>query len=487
MNNALDARQTALRTAAAILMTLAAVAPIFAQGGHFKFIGGFDLVNGNEPSSPLVQGPDGNLYGTSSYGGSNSDCNAPENWYCGTIFRTTPDGEVTLLYQFCSQPQCTDGAQPTGLLLGDDGNFYGVTTAGYYPGTVFKITPAGELTTVARFYQQATPSGGLVQGRDGDLYGTTIDGGQGKCYYSTCGTVFRVSRDGTLTTLHEFRGPDGANPNGLTLASDGNFYGATAWGGEINNPLCDPVGCGTVFEITPEGKLTTIIRFLQLNGPGSPPIEGVDGDLYGTTTGGGWDNYGVVYRLTPGGKLTVLHKFCTENDCDDGTNPAAPLIQASDGNFYGTASGLNEEGVGTPSVFRMTPKGDLTPLMDLYLQGATQGLVQYTDGTVYGTTPNGGNALCTYGCGTIFTVSLGLKGFVEAAPAFGMIGEHVSILGSSLIGTTSVTFNGIAAAFNVKSHSEITATIPAGATTGPIVVVTPNGTLTSNVKFKVLP
>ena len=185
--------------------------------------------------SGLVQGTDGNLYGTA-YGDGYPECEAGAS--CGSVFRITPSGTLTTLYRFCSQGfPCTAGASPSGSLVqAADGNFYGTTTSAGAngAGTVFKITPSGALTTLYSFCAQdypfctdgGGPSGALVQATNGDLYGTTQTGGA-----NGDGTVFKITPSGKLTTLHSFAGPDGAGPNGLIQAADGNFYGTTSGGG----------------------------------------------------------------------------------------------------------------------------------------------------------------------------------------------------------------------------------------------------------------
>jgi len=190
----------------------------------------------------------------------------------------------------------------------------------------------------------------VVQGLDGNLYGTTQYGGT----YSH-GTVFKMTPGGKLTTLWNFCKvagcPDGAQPEaGLTLATDGNFYGATNAGGAI--------GYGSIFKITPAGKLTTLFSFCQKNGCAdgsgpSPLIQASDGNFYGTTMGGGAHQHGTIYELTPDGILTTLYNFCSQPSCADGQYPAAGLVQATNGNLYGTTADGGAHGDGT--VFSIAP------------------------------------------------------------------------------------------------------------------------------------
>jgi uncharacterized repeat protein (TIGR03803 family) len=196
--------------------------------------------------------------------------------------------------------------------------------------------------------------------------------------------------------------------------------------------------------------------------------------------------------MTPSGSLTTLYSFCAQTNCTDGFAPEGVLAQAG-GDFYGTTSGGGADGRGT--AFDITPSGTLTALSslcspDLCADGPYAGLVQATNGTFYGTTVVGGTTtyICGAGCGTVFSLSVGLPPFVETQPTSGKVGTAVKILGTNLAGVSEVTFNGTAAVFGVSSNSptEITATVPAGATTGKVRVLTPSGTLSSNVPFRVL-
>jgi uncharacterized repeat protein (TIGR03803 family) len=235
-------------------------------------------------------------------------------------------------------------------------------------------------------------------------------------------------------------------------------------------------------------------------------VQATNGNLYGTTsTGGDTLNYfiglGTVFKITPGGKLTTLYRFCEQFiPCTDGFYPYAGLVQATDGNLYGTTEygGNNNCAVGDPgcgTIFRITTSGELTTLYSFCGQvpctdGAYPyaGLVQATNGTFYGTTYSGGDVAdtnCVGGCGAVFSLSVGLGPFVETVPTSGEVGATVKILGNSLKGATSVTFKGTAATFKVVSSSEIITTVPTGATTGTVKVVTPSGTLSSNVAFLV--
>jgi uncharacterized repeat protein (TIGR03803 family) len=205
-----------------------------------------------------------------------------------------------------------------------------------------------------------------------------------------------------------------------------------------------------------------------------------------STSGGGAYSAGTVFKITPSGTLTTLYSFCSQSGCTDGEGPGTGLAQATNGDLYGTTSfgGAHNDG----TVFQITPSGTLTTLYSFCSQsGCTDGehpvsgLIQATNGGLYGTTYVGG----ANSDGTVFSLSVGLGPFVETLPTSGSVGTTVKLLGTNLTGATSVSFNGVGAVFEVVSSSEITTTVPTGATTGTVQVVTPNSTLSSNVPFRV--
>jgi uncharacterized repeat protein (TIGR03803 family) len=468
----------------------ARIASAQSDGVTFTTLRSFDYEDGARPTTGLVQATNGDLYGPTQIGPNHT----------GTIFKITPDGTLTTVYVFCpSGDSCEDGKYPlAGLVQTANGDLYGTTYLGgeHAHGTVFKITLSGMLTTLYSFCSignctdGAGTYGALVRGTDGDFYGTTVGGGA----YGFFGTVFKMTPTGTLTTLHSFCSQafpcaDGQGPAaGLVQASNGDFYGTTTDGGANN--------AGTVFKITPTGTLTTLHSFCSQSGctDGSLPyglVQATDGDLYGITTDGGANSDGTVFKITPSGTLTTLYSFCSQSGCTDGEGPSAGLIQATDGDFYGTtflggASNSSCQFGTCGTVFKITPGGALTTLhtFDSSDGANPQGvLVQDTEGTFYGTTAWGG----ANGYGTAFSLSVGLGAFVEMRPGVGIAGVAVQILGSDLTGATSVTFNGTPATILYDAPTVIYAKVPAGATTGKVQVVTPNGTLTSNVAFEVVP
>jgi uncharacterized repeat protein (TIGR03803 family) len=471
---------------AGVVFVLFATTTITSSAQTFASLESFHGSEGGFPAyAPLVQGHDGDFYGTTM--GGEPHCLHFSG--CGTVFKLTPGGKLTTIYSFCAQPNCADGAYPeAALVLASNGNFYGTTWGGGIAGpggsgTVFKITPEGKLTTLYSFCAQFdcpdgnNPVAGLTQATDGNFYGTTNGG------LRDFGTVFKITSDGTFTTLHAFDNIDGHNPYaGLVEGTDGNLYGTTI---------------GTIFKITRTGTLTTLYKaggYTEFTGA---LIQGTDGDFYGTAFSGGANGFGGVFKMTPSGDLTTLYSFCSEPDCTDGYDAAAGLVQATDGNFYGvTLAGgdpscyLGFSGCGT--IFEITPAGTLTTFHSFDKTDGTYpyaALYQATNGTLYGSTFQGGDVTCsqTTGCGTIFSLGMGLEPFVSFVRAAGTVGQAVGILGQGFTGTTAVSLNGTPATFAVKSGTFIEATVPAGATTGYVTVTTPSGTLTSNVPFHVIP
>jgi uncharacterized repeat protein (TIGR03803 family) len=448
---------------AAFLVCVAAAIASPAQ--TFQTLVAFNLWD-QDNNGVLVQGTDGNLYGTIE---GRIFLNGKEGYICGvtcgTVFKVTPTGTGTVVYPFYGG---YGGSAPiSGLVLGRDGNFYGTTQGGGYgwnqspgDGTVFKITPDGILTTLHDFdgTDGASPNAALVY-TGGNFYGTTSGGGS-----NGQGTVFKITPDGILTTLHDFDGTDGASPNAALVYTNGNFYGTTSGGGSN--------GQGTVFKITPDGILTTLHDFDGTDGASpSVLVQAADGNFYGTTTHGGSYGAGTVFKITPSGTLTTLHSF----DGTDGASPSPVLVQATDGNFYGTTSYGG-------TAFKITPAGVLTTL-HRFRVAPVGGLVQATDGNFYGTTHP---ARLSSGV-SVFKLSVGLGPFVKALSYSGKVGKIVEFLGQGVTSATKVSFNGTGASRTVVSGTYLIATVPRGATTGFVTVTTSGGTLKSNKIFRVIP
>ena len=462
---------------ACALLLLFAVTAIVSPAQTFTSLFSFGgASNGSWPQGPLVEAFNGNFYGTAYDGGGGSD-----NGH-GIIFNATPAGKVES--QFTFNGNGVDGTYPrAGLVLdGANNTFYGTTseggTRGGY-GTIFGFNPYGTFTVLRSFSgtDGADPLAALVADTGGNLYGTTSSGGA----YGF-GTIFRITPTGKFATLYNFCSQsdctDGSIPlTALIQATDGNFYGTTSQGGEYNS--------GTVFEITAGGALTTLYSFE--NAPSSGLMQATNGNFYGATGYGGTAAEGTVFEMTISGgvaTVTTLYSFCAQTNCPDGEDPSGNLMQANDGNLYGATYSGGTSNDGTIFQFDLSTN-TLTTLHSFEgTDGANpEGLVQGTNGSIYGTTSAGG-----LGDGTFFSLSVpGLRPFVETVPTSGKVGSNPIIIGSNLTGATSVTFNGTAAAFEVVSTTEIGTTVPTGATTGKVHVTTPRGTLTSNVNFRVVP
>jgi uncharacterized repeat protein (TIGR03803 family) len=387
----------------AVLTVLPVTTPGAFMTNLYLFAGAKD---GAFPYAGLIQGQDGNLYGTAEGGGSD---------FFGTIFKATLAGALTSLYSFTDG---NDGEYPYGnLVQGANGTFFGTTSEGGSNsyGTAFRMFSNGtDVTTLHPFddgVDGGEPLDGLTLGSDGNLYGTAIEGGS-----NSYGTVFKMTTTGALTSLYGFSGGnDGGYPYaGVIQGRDGKFYGTTVEFGSNDY--------GTVFSLTTNGTLTTLAAFDYDNGgfPEGGLIQGSDGGLYGTTYEGGSDGYGTVFRVTTNGALTTLLSF----DSTNGSYPEAALVQGTDGNLYGTTSSDGAGGFGT--AFRITTNGTLSSLIWFDgLNGAEPeaSMVQASNGNFYGTTVQGGtgfNPSAGGGNGTIFrlTVPIFISNSITAASAF---------------------------------------------------------------------
>jgi uncharacterized repeat protein (TIGR03803 family) len=552
----------------AILVVMLAATATALHAQTYKALHTYSINSGGYsgiiPAGLMSQGQDGNLYST-------IQNNGTANF--GTAFKITTAGQLNTIYNFCSLKSCADGSYPAGgLTLGTDGNLYGTTVNGgkYNAGTGFNLTPKGILDTMwsftatgkdeaapwyppfegqdGNFYGTApgvysgnygdiykiTPKDKLTayplsftnganpnlptQGTDDNFYGTAIVGGKPACkgYQYGCGVVYRMNAAGILTALWPFKGfygNDGAEPVGVLVQGyDGNFYGTTYFGG--TGARCSG-GCGTVFKITPAGVETVLYNFTG-DPDGAYPDTGLtlgtDGNFYGTTSVGGKNNYGAIFQITPAGKLTILYNFCSATGCVDGIYPKTPIMQHTNGRFYGSTSGNSLGG----SVFyrldmRLKPfarlvnwsgaVGATAEILGKGFTGTTKVSFNGTNTTVftvvsdtYLTVPVPANA--TTGFVTVSTPGGVLKSshkfLVEPAilnfsPTSGKVGDPVTINGTSFTGATKVTFGGVKATFSVVSDIKITTTVPTGAKTGRIQVTTPGGTATSATDFTVTP
>lgn len=310
----------------------------------------------------------------------------------------------------------TDGAAPyAGLVQGLDGSFYGMTSdiglGQAYHGTIFKIAPGVTFTTLHAFNglgDGGRPESALTLTPEGSFYGVTFGGG-----FIAAGTVFKYS-DGVLTTLHEFDRKAGSFPRGaLLLAADGDLYGTTSDSGDKLETA------GTVFRVTPDGGLTIIYNFPFEGQDGNTPygrlVQNRNGALYGIANAGGANGDGTIYKIDQAGRVVTLYSFCSLDDCADGTNVQAGLIQGADGVFYGATyagGGVTCSPIACGTLFKYTQSG-LTKLHTIdFTDGAlpTASLYQATDGKLYGTASGGGNtegsfSCSSFGCGTAFSLT----------------------------------------------------------------------------------
>ena len=473
-------RKTGFKKIASIIVGFLIASAIASSAQTFTRLTKFNGSNGQWPYyGSLIQGTDGNFWGTTSSGGNGSKG--------GTVFQITPNGKLITVCSFGAGGGCPNGAVPySGLTQDVDGNFYGTTYEGGSQGVgdVFEITPEGQYIELHSFCSAPNCADG------GNVSQALILATNGKLYGTASGAIFTLTKENVFSSV--FTGEDG--PRQMIQASDGNFYGIGVRGTHK---------AGDVLEITASGMSRTLYNFCsELHcTDGDQPIalmQGSDGNFFGTTTYGGVNNSGVIFKITPDGDYTVLYNFCSQANCADGGGPSAGLVQGTDGNFYGTTTfggAVTINGIfgGYGTVFQMTPAGQLTTLHTFCLQGGdcSDGaypfapLVQGTDGNFYGTTY--GLVNCPGNCGTVFRISMGLSPFVAANPNFAHVGHVVNILGNHFTGTTSVTFKGVSATYDVVSDTLIKATVPSGATAGTIEVTTPGGALSSNAPFQVLP
>jgi len=452
------ARNSNGRVLAAVLLALPLVMCATASAQIYTDIHDFLYSDGSSPSYPQVmaQGRDGNLYGTTPAGGLARG---------GVMFRMTPDGILTPLFNFGG----STGSEPySGLTLGLDGNFYGTTVLGGVNnlGEIFQMTPDGFLTVLYSFtggsdgaYPYATP----VLGNDGNFYGLTKSA-----------TAYRITPAGVFTLLGSIPGQSFAP---LILGTDGNFYGTTQHGGAFNQ--------GTVFAMTPAGTVKIIYSF-DSSAHGGVPWGGVvqaGNYLFGTTSDGGSGNGGVVFRLTPSGNLAVIHNF-PEGSQNDGSDPQAGLLFATDGTFYGSTffGGTDDFGV----LFKIGPTGQQYSFIYQFdkLTGeySSSSLVQHTNGSVYGMAQGGGQNQ-----GVVFSLALNLGARVKPLLSTGKVGSVVQILGSGFTGATLVNFKGASVVPNVISDTFLIARVPSRAQSGTLSVVTPTGTIPSMSPFLVVP
>ena len=466
-----------------------------ALDGGLTTLHDFDSTDGNGVQGGLSMGLDGNFYGTTYQGGAH---------HFGTIFQIKPDGTFTTLYNFGNT---NDGAYPkTPPVPAADGNLYGVTGNGTVP-VAYRITTAGKFTPIATLPSQSYSP--LVLGANGLLYGMTEYGGD-----FNKGTAFTLSTKGVLKVIHSFDGAHGAQPlSPLLQWSDGNFYGTTSNGG--------PQSGGVVFRLSPSGTYTVLHAFQAgdtVNGydPTAGLVTGRDfehgSNLYGLNSLGGALGDGTAFRLKfDGSSYSLLYTFDRNNG---GSNPSATPIAHTNGTIYGITQhgGQSDDGVfygmnaGTfefASLFAVT-SGKIGATVQILGQGftgaksvmffgASANFKVVSDNFLTATVPDGavtgpvriiranGDSLYTV---QNFYVTPQILNF---SPPSGPVGTVVTITGKSLADTLGVGFgNRKPAQFTVNSDGQVTATVPAGAQTGPIGIQTEGGIVAiSSSKFTV--
>jgi uncharacterized repeat protein (TIGR03803 family) len=306
---------------------------------------------GSAPGMYLAAGPDGDVYGVTTMGGGPRDG--------GTIFKISTAGRLTTIYTFCSEVACLDGASPVAVTFDRAGNIFGTTIAGgkHREGTIFEITTTGAYRKIYDFCSLANcadglGAGALVLGKDGNFYGTTAAGGENQA-----GSAFMVTPAGGLTTLYSFCAlkdcADGEQPNSLLVQGrDGNLYGTTTLGGAG--------GAGTIFALTPAGSARILYAFCSQAycDDGGDPLDGLvlapDGGFYGTTAAAGIYYNGVLFHVTTAGAYSIVYDFCAAGGCFDGASPGATPTLGADGNLYGaTLAGGDKFNVGT--IYKLTP------------------------------------------------------------------------------------------------------------------------------------
>lgn len=463
-----SARRTKQSIAVLVALAVAALAgnavPATAQTYNVVF-DFFSLPNGPsyfQYAGTIPQGRDGNLYGTSHEGGTGIN---------GTFFSVSPSGAETTLYNF----EPTKGDYPNhGLTLASDGNFYATTPLGGTAnlGTIYKMTSAGAITILYNFPNNANGSSNgapPVQGTDGNFYGVTA-GDLG----STTPHVYKVTPAGVFQTIHTMTFADGYNGAALIQGTDGSFYGLSANGGANS--------CGTIFKVSTTGAYKVLHNFTNTDGCAgfAPLVQGTDGNFYGMTPTNATGE-GVIFKMTSSGAFTVLHTLTRGTD---GGSAQAGLMQATDGNLYGTTEGGGTLGYGT--LFKVTPSGVFT-VVHTFAGGTSGGdpgsnLTQHTNGLLYGDTyeSEGG------GYGVFYTLDIGAAPFIRLSAIAGKAGSQVGIFGQDFSTSSVVKFNGVAATAAVLTGTTyITATVPAGASTGLVTVTTGSTTLTSTQTYLV--
>lgn len=456
--------------------------------GTFTVIHSFDLTDGAIEAGGMTLGTDGYLYGNTYFGGTDND---------GVTFKITTKGAETPLHDFTDSG---DGSNPVdALVLGTDGDFYGTTASN--PETIYKVSSSGKFTKLQTLTTaQGFQGGQLIQASDGNFYGgTNLGGANGD------GTAFQMTPKGAITVLHSFDISDGTDASpGMVEIPGGSFIGTAARGGSSG------AGAGVIYSLTSTGTFAVLH---VMNGPTDGSLLGVliaatDGNLYGTAANDGASSCGTIFKVTPTGLFSLLYTF----DGTHGCNPEGYLTQGTDGKLYGVTSGGGANDAGTlfsldlglsPFVQLMTTSGKELSKVEILGQGFSKssvvefGGVAATEVAVTGTTyisatvPAGalsGQVTVTTGTTTLtspktFNV---LPTITSFTPSSGPVGTIVTITGTGLAQTAVVSFNKVPSLDVTRtSDTQVTAKVPAGATTGKIAITTNGGSATSSANFTV--
>jgi len=420
----------------------------------------------------LFESVDGNFYGAATGGGTGLNAQ-------GTVFKITPSGQLSVIYSFAEQPNGSlpYGAAPTSLIEGTDGFLYGTTLVDGANGlgTVFKLSKTGTIQDLHDFCSALTCSDGaypafIQQALDGKFYGATGPSG------FPADVLFRISSTGTFKVLHTFdtkSQPDGGGAFGLLQAPDGIFYSTTVAGAQ-NNPF------NSVFSFNPTTSAYKILHgFIFPNYASSNLAQTANGELFGLKTNS------LLYQISTAGKYRQIGVLSSTQYLD------GEILFASDGNLWGNFQGgdCSDQGM----VFAATTAGSVLHniTFDCNTVGQQLGpMIQAADGKFYGTTFGSGVATTdSITNGTIWVIDAGLPkpspNVVNFAPASGKVGAKVLLQGDHFVGTTAVSFHGVKATFQVLTVNYISATVPSGASTGTIAVTNAGGTTMSTKSFTV--
>lgn len=443
--------------------------------------------------SGVTLGSDGNLYTNFVF----------DRVGCGEVDKTSTLGTYSVLASICGN----DGAFPySAPIQASNGIFYGTASGGgsNSEGTIYSVTSSGTVGLLHTFVgtDGNAPTAPLVMGSDGNLYGGTTSGGT-----NNDGVLFRITPQGVYTVLHNLAGSDGTNiSSGLCLGRDGNLYGVTRNGGTDND--------GVIFKLTNSGVYTVLYNILNpYSLPASSLVQASDGNLYGVLGQGNASQPGWIYSVSTTGTFTILHEFCQETNCTDGSAPSTPLIQHTNGTLYGLTlqggTGPQNDGtfyslnIGANAFISLaSTSGKEGVKVGIFGQGFTVKSVVEFGGTQATTVTRSGSTylIATVPAGALtgaVTVTTGkttltsLQSFKVTPtlttfdPPSGAVGTLITITGTAFTQATKVAFAGRSAAFTVNSDTQITATVPTGATTGKISVTTKGGSASSATSFTV--